>query len=239
MKKIPPVYIFTDFDGTITIKDIGDEIFKEFGQFEPYHSQLKSGQLDIKDYWVAVCNTLKPGLKEQDIINYALKSEIDPWFTKFAEYCKNNNYPLFVVSDGFSSYIKPILMKLNLLYIPVISNYLTFEGNKIIPHYPLATESCNCLSASCKRNAILTQIPVDAIVVFIGDGYSDFCAAEHSDIIFAKNDLARFCVENKIPHYHYKSFFDVLRIFESVLPKKKLKHRNQAIQLRQKAYEIE
>lgn len=239
MKKDYPIYIFTDFDGTITNDDIGDEIFKTFGQFEPFNTQLKAGKLNIKDYWVAVCKTLKPNLTEQDIINFALKADVDPWFTKFSDFCQKNNYPLTIISDGFSNYIIPILEKLNLAHIPVFSNYLTFKNNSITPHFPFASESCNCLCASCKRNAMLTQIPIDTVTIFIGDGYSDFCIAQHSDLIFAKNDLARFCVENKIPHHHYKTFFDIIRIIDSVLSKKKLKPRNQAIQLRQKAYEIE
>ena len=240
MKEKPEIYIFTDFDGTITLKDIGDEIFKQFGSFEPHHSQLKAGELDIKDYWKIACNTFQKGTTEQTLIDYALSVDIDPWFKKFADYCKEQDFHLSVISDGFSSYINPILEKLELDNVKVYSNHLTFESDgSIVPHYPYASEACDCMCASCKRNEMLSNIPIDAIVVFIGDGYSDFCAAEHSDIIFAKKDLARFCVENKLPHYHYSNFFDVMRIFTDIIPKKKLKVRNQAKQLRKKAYECE
>ncbi|MDQ1265330.1 MAG: 2-hydroxy-3-keto-5-methylthiopentenyl-phosphate phosphatase, partial [Bacteroidota bacterium] len=74
------------------------------------------------------------------------------------------------------------------------------------------------------------------IITFIGDGYSDFCAAEHSDIIFAKKSLAANCNKNKLPHYPYSNFFDVSRIFRDIIPKGKIKARNQARQLRNRAF---
>lgn len=239
MDKLSKLYIFSDFDGTITFKDIGDEIFKEFGQFEPHNSQLKNKDLGIKDYWKIICSTLKTGINEQNIIDYAIAAEIDPWFEKAANYCRQTNIPFAVISDGFESYISPILKKNELDWIPVYCNKLIFNNGIVEPFYPYASESCNCLCASCKRNSMLSQVPEDAIVVFIGDGYSDYCAAEHSDIIFAKKHLAAYCTQNKIPHYNFSNFFDVYRILTEIIPKKKLKVRNQAKQLRNKAFETE
>ena len=240
MDKKSKLYIFSDFDGTVTYKDIGDEIFKEYGQFEPFNSQLKNREIDIKDYWKILCSSLISGTSEQTIIDYSLSADIDPWFAKLANYCKDNNIPISVLSDGFESYIKPVLDKLELSWIPVFCNKLIFnDDGSIEPFYPYASESCDCFCASCKRNSMLSQIPVDAIVVFIGDGYSDYCAAEHSDIIFAKKNLAAYCTENKIPHYNFSNFFDVYRILTEIIPKKQLKTRNQAKQLRNKAYETE
>ncbi|MFC2131833.1 MtnX-like HAD-IB family phosphatase [Bacteroidota bacterium] len=240
MKKKPDIYVFTDFDGTITSKDIGDEIFKEFGQFEPYHSQLQNGDLKIDDYWRTVCSTFKSGTDAETIKDYALNCETDPYFKKFADYCKESEIPLSVISDGFDVYIDPVLKKINADWLPFFSNKLFFDNNgKANPHFPLASESCNCLCASCKRNAILQNVPEDAVIVFIGDGYSDYCAAEHSDIIFAKKNLAAYCNEKRLPHYPFSTFFDVYRIITDIIPKKKLKIRNQAKLLRNKAYETE
>ena len=57
--------------------------------------------------------------------------------------------------------------------------------------------------ASCKRNSVLRSIPPEALIVYIGDGYSDFCAADHADIIFAKRHLAAYCNRNRLPHYPF------------------------------------
>jgi 2-hydroxy-3-keto-5-methylthiopentenyl-1-phosphate phosphatase len=233
------LYIFTDFDGTITIKDIGDELFKEFGLFEPYNTQLRNGILKIEDYWKILCSGLKKGINEKIITEYAGNFEIDPYFKKFTDYCRDNSIPLAVVSDGFDSYINPVMKKIGAEWIPVHCNKMIFENGNITPYYPMANESCNCPCASCKRNIILSEVPEDAIITFIGDGYSDYCAAEHTDIIFAKKELAAYCNEKKLPHYPFSSFFDIYKIITEIIPKKKLKQRNQAKQLRKKAYEIE
>ena len=229
-----------DFDGTITKKDIGDELFIVFGKFEPYHSQLIECKINITDYWHNLCNNLNDDVSEDTIVSYAETCGVNPYFIEFANYCKKENVALAIVSDGFESYIKPILKREKLDWIPVFCNKLIFsEGEKPKPIFPNASEVCKCLSASCKRNLILSNSPPEAIIIFIGDGYSDYCPAEHSDIIFAKNALAKYCNENKIPHYSYNTFFEVLRIMQLNVQKNKFKVRNQAKLLRKKAFEIE
>ena len=47
----PPVYVFTDFDGTITREDLGDKIFDVFGRFSEYYPRLTSGELSVPEYW--------------------------------------------------------------------------------------------------------------------------------------------------------------------------------------------
>jgi 2,3-diketo-5-methylthio-1-phosphopentane phosphatase len=239
IKKFKELYFFIDFDGTITKLDIGDDLFKKFGEFEPYHTDLIEGRLKINDYWHSLCRTLKPEVDEETIKQYAMECEVDPYFVSFANYCRSENINISVISDGFDSYISPVLEREKLEWLPVYSNKMIFKkGHNPVPYFPNASESCNCLCASCKRNVVLNATPEDAVIAFVGDGYSDFCVAEHSDIIFAKNALAAYCNEHKLPHYPFSTFFDVLRITKSVLPKK-LKIRNQAGLLRKKAYEIE
>jgi 2-hydroxy-3-keto-5-methylthiopentenyl-1-phosphate phosphatase len=95
------------------------------------------------------------------------------------------------------------------------------------------------MCASCKRNSILSNTDDDTVVIYIGDDYSDFCGAEHSDIVFAKKNLAAYCNENKIPHYPYSNFFDILRITKDIINKKKYKFRHQARIKRKQAFEAE
>lgn len=232
--------VFCDFDGTITKLDLGDEIFKVYGNFEPYHSQLREGKLLIRDYWQIQCRELKPGINAEIIQSYAEQSEVDEYFKVFAEFCRENGISLSILSDGFDTYIKPVLNQIGLDWIPVFCNHLIFNnGSPPIPVYPYASESCECLCASCKRNSMLNCIDDNTVLIYIGDDYSDFCGAEHSDIVFAKKNLAAYCNENKIPHYPYSTFFDILRITKNIITKKKLKKRYQAQIKRKQAIEAE
>lgn len=232
--------VFSDFDGTVTKLDIGDEIFKVYGSFEPYHTELRNGNLKIKDYWQAVCRELKPGTSSEIIRKYAELAEVDTYFKEFAKFCNENEIPLSIVSDGFDTYINPVLNKLGLTWLNVYCNQLVFKnGSPPVPIYPYASESCECLCASCKRNSMLKSIDDNTVLVYIGDDYSDYCGAEHSDIVFAKKNLAAYCNENKIPHYPYSTFFDILRIMNDIVKKKKYKIRHQAKIKRKQAYEAE
>jgi 2,3-diketo-5-methylthio-1-phosphopentane phosphatase len=233
--------VYTDFDGTIARKDIGDELFKEMGKFQPYNDMLKAGDINIKEYWEILFENLRKDVAPALVEEFALGCEIDPYFPKFVRFCRNNNIPLAVVSDGFDAYIRPLLRAHDLDWLPVYCNEMIFpaEGGPPRPHYPYASESCECFCASCKRNSVVAHTPPDRKIVFIGDGYSDYCAAEHADIVFAKRFLAAYCNEHRLPHHTFKTFFDVLKIFKSVLPRKKLKVRHQAMLKRKKAFETE
>ena len=233
------ISVFVDFDGTITKEDIGDRLFIDFGEFEPWHSLLKSGELNIRDYWNKLTGSLDKNLTFGQIADYASHFEIDPYFKRFAGFCKTEEYNLRVVSDGFDAYIKPIMESQGLSDIPLSINRLHKGENGFYPEFPGASESCNCLSAFCKRNAILVNSGPDDIIVFVGDGYSDFCAAEHSDIVFAKKHLAAYCNKNRISHYPWSNFFDVIRLLRDIERKNRFRRRHQAFLKRKKAFEVE
>ncbi len=236
-----PISVFSDFDGTIVKKDIGDELFKEYSVYEPYHSLLYDGKLTIYQYWHIVCRKINSNISFSDIREFALSAEIDSYFVRFVGYCKDNGLPLSIVSDGFDAYIFPILEKLGLADLPVFCNKLLINRNGVYePEFPFASESCECMCASCKRNSVLSSVGNDEIIIYIGDGISDVCVAEHSDIIFAKKKLAAYCNEKRIPHYPFSTFFDVLRIMQKLLAERnRIKHRHQAQLLRKKSYEME
>lgn len=233
------IKVFADFDGTITTKDLGDEIFKEFGDFDTWHSKLNLGEISIKEYWHSICGTFDKNISAHDIENYALSAEYDPYFLEFIKLLAEHNLKLTVVSDGFKEYIAPVLNKIAPGKINYYANRLDFS-NIIKPVFYGADESCNCMSASCKRNVLINNSQEEDVIVYIGDGYSDFCAAEHADIIFAKKHLARYCNENKVPHYPFIGFFDVIEIFKKkILSGINVKQRRQAVVKRKQAIETE
>lgn len=238
MKNNYPMVIYSDFDGTITLQDVSDELFKKYGDFDLYQSKLRNNEINIKDYWYQFCKYLSGKVTKKDIVDFVQKFEIDPHFNLFYKFCKNNEIKFCIISDGFIEYIEPILDKYGISEIKVFANKLEFN-NIVEPIFPFASESCNCNCASCKRNIILTHSAPEEIIIYIGDGYSDYCAAQHSDIVFAKKNLAAFCNSNKIPHYPFKNFFEIYNTLHKIILNKKLKKRRQAELMRKKAFEIE
>ena len=233
------ISIFSDFDSTISILDVGDELFKKYGDFDKHYNNFITGLYDIRELNKQLCNSLNNNLTFAEITSFAIKQEIDPFFIKFISFCNNNNINFTIVSDGYDAYIKPILQHYQLDYLPLFCNSLIRKNNFFEPHFYGAVEGCKCTTASCKRNVVINNSNNEDIIIYIGDGHTDFCGAEHSDVIFAKLRLATYCNKNKIPHHPYKTFFDIYRILDSRIKNNNLHQRHQAKMKRKLAFQIE
>lgn len=235
------IRIFSDFDGTITSVDVWKEIFKKFGKLEPYFSLLINSKLSLKEFWFQIFQNLPLNSKLEEFNRWAVDNvEVDANFFNFINFCQEHNIPFEIVSDGFEFYVSAFLDKMGLIKkLPFVANEVINYGGVYKPIFPFASESCMCNAASCKRNVVLSKLQDQEVLIYIGDGYSDFCLAQYADIIFAKNVFSRFCSEKKIPHYPYKSFADVQSFLKMIITKKKLKFRRQAYLARLKAFQNE
>ena len=239
LRMMKRISIFCDFDNTISTLDVGDELFKKYGNFEIHYNNFIAERYDVRELNKQLCRSLKANLTFEEINSFAIKQGIDAYFVKFVSFCKDNNINFTIVSDGYDAYINPILQHHQLTFLPVFCNSLIKNSNNFEPYFYGAVESCNCTTASCKRNVVINNSNDDDIIVYIGDGHTDFCGAEHSDIVFAKHLLAAYCNEKRIPHHPYKSFFDIYRILNNRIKTNNLPHRHQAKMKRKAAFEIE
>lgn len=227
------IVVFCDFDGTVTQRDSCDEFFRHFGEFDIHHAELSAGRINVAEYYRRVCASLPDDLSDVAVGQFAEKCEVDAYFGEFIRYCRSQSYPLTIVSDGFDRYIYPILRRIG-EKVEVKCNIL----NNSLPIFPGASESCQCFCASCKRNVLLSASN-DAIIIYIGDGLSDTCAAEYADIVFAKGVLAAYCNQHKIPHHPFRTFADVLYILRKRIENGDIRRRRQAELKRLAAFEAE
>lgn len=230
--------IYIDFDGTITTKDIGEHMFLKFGDAEECKRIIYKwldGSLNSKEVWINLCNTIKI-FNETEFDNFLSEITIDPFFMEFIEYTKYYGFNTTILSDGLDYYINKISNRENFSDIPLYCNKLEInDSEKLIPQFPYTDEECiQC--ANCKRNHILDTSSDDDYTIYIGDGWSDTCAAGYCDIIFAKKSLAKYCEKNGLPYYPFKTFEDVLTIIEQLRTKKKIKKRHQAAIKRKDIY---
>lgn len=229
--------VFVDFDGTITKKDVGEELFIEFGDREFSKRLIDDWNNDLvlpKEGWKTLCESVMIA-DEVKITEFIRSIEIEKSFKKFVGYCKENEFELKIVSDGFDFYIRTILEKENLAEVEFSSNVLTIADNKLKPTFPNSAEDCKC-SANCKRNYVLKHSSDDDYTVYIGDGVSDRCPIQFCDFIFAKDSLLKFCEVNRITYFPYKDFDDVIKRLDELKNKKRLKKRHQALLKRKEVY---
>ncbi len=235
----PQVHVALDFDGTITVGDTGDDLFRTFGAFEPLHSQLLGGQMSVAEYYLRAVRSLTADATPQAVHSFALGRQVDPGFLALVELCERHRAHVSVVSDGFDVYITPILEQAGCGHLPVACNTLQHTDEQWHVAFPGASESCSCFCASCKRNALLATVHEHDLIVFVGDGRSDRCAVKHADVVFAKDNLAAWCTEQRIPHHPWRTLHDVARVLGTKFATQALRPRRQAQLARKAAYETE
>lgn len=233
--------IFIDFDGTITKIDVGDSLFKEFGDSEKVDniiSKLLSDEISAKQTWISLCNSI--GIVDRKLFDGFIDSvEIDPAFHELVRFCENNQMEFFVLSDGFDYYIDRIFKRENLSSIKVYANKLNItDDGKLIPIFPYLDSECTS-SANCKWNHIINHSSDDDFTVFIGDGNSDKYTAQFCDFIFAKDDLLKFCERERITYFPFNNFNDIVKKLAYLNSKKRLKKRHQAELKRKELYTLE
>lgn len=232
----PLIKVFIDFDGTITKKDVGANIFLEFGERERAYEIIhgfRDGKYTATETWDELLKTLKNPV-EEEIRQYVQGFEIDEHFKEFLGFLDENKIEYYVISDGFKFYIDSIFGREG-INTPCFSNDLKFPGDKVELVYPYTDEHCT-KCANCKRNHVVSLSGDHEFSIFIGNGNSDVCAALHCDYIFAKESLLKYCELNRVSYYPFKDFRDVRARITELLGKKRLKKRHQAELLRKKLY---
>lgn len=223
--------VFVDFDGTITRRDVGEAMFLEFGDADSANRIIQDWidkNINAVQCWQQLCSSIK-SLNIAAFDKFISDIEIDEGFVKFVGYCQSNNIEITVLSDGLDYYIKRILDKEKLNHLKVFSNQLIIDdNNNLVPVFPFTDEECD-RCANCKRNHVLNLSSEEDYSVYIGDGWSDTCPAQYCDFIFAKNSLLKYCEMNRITFFPYTNFLDVIKRFEELRSKKRLKKRHQAL----------
>lgn len=226
--------LFIDFDNTITVGDVGDELFRKFGGEVTEHldREYREGTISAKECIRRKCAAC--GLVGRNELNAFIDAKtIDSTFPDFIEFCKTRGLECTVVSDGFDYYIKRIFLRYGLNDLPFFSNALTLEPQgratrvKLVASFPYDDEECT-QCACCKRNVMLTRTGEEDVLVYVGDGYSDRCPVRYADIVFAKPELQVFCQWNNISYFEYRTFGDVQVRIEQLLQGKHIRKRQTA-----------
>jgi 2-hydroxy-3-keto-5-methylthiopentenyl-1-phosphate phosphatase len=134
-------------------------------------------------------------------------AELDPGFPDFVAWCEARGLPLSIVSDGVDAFIAQILARHGLDRLPVTANRLTGAAGRRGLEHPPRPVDCESGAGVCKCAAAATDD--SDIVVFVGDGRSDFCVATRADILFAKGALAAYATAQGKAYYSFDTFHDV------------------------------
>jgi len=227
--------VFVDFDGTITKRDVGNAFFRKFGN-EAESLKLvgkwKSGELSGSDLLLKEAEYVS--VSEEDALKFVENFEVDSSFKYFLNFCNENGIELTVLSDGLDFYIKKILAANGISGVSFYSNGARFHSLHIEIELPYESDCTKC--ANCKGHQILMNNGSDDAIVYIGNGFSDRCAVQYADVVFAKDELLRYCEENNITYFPFVTFDDVLKKFRKVFEAGNFRKRHRAELKRKEAY---
>jgi 2-hydroxy-3-keto-5-methylthiopentenyl-1-phosphate phosphatase len=212
-------HIFLDFDGTVTLEDVGYNFFKVFakGRAEDIVRKYRSGEINAVNCLKSECDIYNeypaPVAQVKEFIG---SQKLTPGLREFIEFCRFKNFKITIISAGFDFYIEPILYKHGFSDIEVLSNHTIIKNGRIHPEFIYYDENTCFECANCKGARIKELTADDEISVFIGDGHSDHHGAEAADIVFAKSFLASYLDKANVDYIRFDDFFEVMKALENI-----------------------
>ncbi len=195
MKKRKGWAAVSDFDGTITLRDVGDHLLLHYG-FADRKAIEESYTLKVRveDFMKRAFSGAR--LSKKLIAGFVRKRvKARPGFRDFALFCEKNAIPLEIVSGGVDLYADPFFRKHG---VEVKSFFgrarVTASGIKITYPFLKRTDL-----SSFKASRVARMKRAGHRVVFFGDGPNDLKAARLADKIFAAGRLYKLCRERGIP----------------------------------------
>jgi len=202
-----------DFDGTISPHDVGAAFLSAFapdGEDErrALIAAWRRGEIGSREVTERECEMARADAAAAHA--FVSRYRIDPHFVEFVAAARARGDEVQVVSDGFEFYVAQLLEAARLGDLPRSANRLRFEGDRLVPEFPNAGAGCgrcgNCKGAHARRAKADGRI-----VVVVGDGLSDRCAAREADHVLARGDLLEWCVEQGVASGSFEDFADVAR----------------------------
>jgi 2,3-diketo-5-methylthio-1-phosphopentane phosphatase len=200
--------VVCDFDGTIAPDDVTDTLLLRFAQpgWQELERAWETGRISSRTCMAGQVALLDCSRDELD--RHLAGLAIDPAFAAFVAAVRADGCPLTIASDGLDAVIAAMLARASLTGLDVRASRLVQVGpRQWALEFPHARAQCASGAATCKC-ACLGDAGRPTLLV--GDGASDFCAAAHAELTFAKSRLLDHCSVLGLPHRPIVDFADAL-----------------------------
>jgi len=209
--------VLTDFDGTLTERDVGNDLCRHFlpDLFDRVISQYEQGNMNLRAEQAILWQDF-PANKATFAQKALELAKIRRGVNEFLEFCSENTIPVYIASCGMDAYIEAVIEehlspKARKSIVEIRSNQVKFSDKKIIE---LITPDKDPKSAvpfhKGNWGAELRKTHPDAKILGIGDGSSDFSMVEHVDLIYATRKLAAKCEELGKEYKPFEDFFSIM-----------------------------
>jgi 2-hydroxy-3-keto-5-methylthiopentenyl-1-phosphate phosphatase len=128
-------------------------------------------------------------------------------FHELVELARERGWRLVVISSGFRELIEPVLEREGLESLELLANSIDPDPSGWRASFR-DEMPCPVCGEPCKRAAVVAEADSGG-AVYVGDGISDRCGAEASDLVFARRGLAAYLRERGVPFEPFDDFFEV------------------------------
>jgi 2-hydroxy-3-keto-5-methylthiopentenyl-1-phosphate phosphatase len=213
--------IFSDFDGTITERDVIQMIMEAFAPpvWKDIVAQILDARtLSIKD-GVTQLFDLLPGSLHDDIVAFVKENvRFRPGFPEFLTFCQAKGIPFNVVSGGVDFFIEPVLAPYR-DRLTLYCNRARMTPERIELSFPYGATDCEpCNQCACCKIGILDRYsPETHYRIGIGDSITDLGMSRRADWTFARSRLIDYTAEAGIPTTPFETFYDIQAALEAKL----------------------
>jgi 2-hydroxy-3-keto-5-methylthiopentenyl-1-phosphate phosphatase len=198
--------LFVDWDGTVTVQDSLVQVIHEFGdpallaELEPRVGVDLTLHEEIAAEFAAITAPL------EDVVAWVLEHvEVRPGLHELAELRPT------IVSAGFLELIGPVLLREG-VELPVLANTVDARPDGWVVHWR-DEAVCAACAEPCKRGGLAGEP-----YVYVGDGYSDRCAALAAERVFARDSLASYLDARGTPYEPFEDLRDVAALVRGTPP---------------------
>jgi 2-hydroxy-3-keto-5-methylthiopentenyl-1-phosphate phosphatase len=194
--------VILDWDGTAAVDDTLIVALREFGDWQVYldaAAALKRGEITLHEEIARDAASITAPIEE--VQAWAVENiELRAGFHELVE-----RYPTTIVSSNFRQLIVPVLEREG-VRLDVRANEVVWHPDGWRASFPTG-HTCAICGEPCKRAALPDA---NGTVAYVGDGYSDRCAAQLADRIFARAGLARYLDEHGIAYEPFANLHEVV-----------------------------
>lgn len=188
-----------DWDGTCTVRDTLLMVVQAFGDASiesRLDAALAEGTMTHRAVMEAEFATVSSPL--EDVVQYVVEhAELRPGFHELVA-----RYDPLILSSSFHETIEPVLAREG-VSAAVRANHAEPSPNGWRIRWASDTD-CSVCGQPCKRGAL-----PGGDVVYVGDGFSDRCAALAARRVFARDGLAAYLEREAVPFEPFDTLHDV------------------------------
>jgi len=191
-----PQLLVLGWDGTVTERDTQWMLLEEFGDREVFarvEEELQSGRMTHRDVMEVEYATIRTPLDEASewLVEHA---RIRPGFHRLVK-----RFDPLILSSGLHELIEPLLAREGV--------EARVRANRVDPRPDgwrliwTSDSDCAVCGQPCKRGSLPA-----GDVVYVGDGFSDRCAARAAGRVFARDGLASYLGREGVPYEPFTDF---------------------------------